>query len=443
MAGQQERIKERMAFEERKTRLVTQLEFEKSRDTLKNYEKWDKEMKSNEKELGKLKNDEENLMQEIKKIEEQIEKKRDDIEKNRESSNKFENEINEIKKKLSIQNKEINDCRKKINSIEARILDKKLERHAILKNSKIELVRLPMIYGRMDDIADDDPTPTQSTTTKTTNESLTHTESLNSLSTADQSIMIEKEARIKIDYKQLETKYLNLNTADEIDKMEAKISSNLSDIRDILHNFQTPNNRAEEKLDTVTEMWESTTAEFDKARMHAKKARANFVKIKQERYDRFMKCFEYINARIDDIYKSLCMNQGAQASLVLENVEEPYAEGIIYNCVAPGKRFRQMDNLSGGEKTVAALGLLFAIRSFNPSPFFVLDEVDAALDNTNISKVANFIGEQSEKGLQCIVISLKEEFFQHAHSLIGVYPIADECISSKIISLDLTDIVEE
>ena len=78
-----------------------------------------------------------------------------------------------------------------------------------------------------------------------------------------------------------------------------------------------------------------------------------------------------------------------------------------------------MDNLSGGEKTVAALALLFAVRSFNPSPFFVLDEVDAALDNTNISKVANYIKDQSNKGLQCIVISLKEEFFQHAHSLIA------------------------
>jgi structural maintenance of chromosome 1 len=83
----------------------------------------------------------------------------------------------------------------------------------------------------------------------------------------------------------------------------------------------------------------------------------------------------------------LTNNASAQAFLVPENPEEPYLEGINYNCVAPGKRFQPMSNLSGGEKTVAALALLFAIHSYKPAPFFVLDEIDAALDNTNIGKV--------------------------------------------------------
>ena len=61
-------------------------------------------------------------------------------------------------------------------------------------------------------------------------------------------------------------------------------------------------------------------------------------------------------------FQSLARNQSAQAFLGPENPEEPYLDGINYNCVAPGKRFRPMDNLSGGEKTVAALALLFAIH---------------------------------------------------------------------------------
>lgn len=75
-----------------------------------------------------------------------------------------------------------------------------------------------------------------------------------------------------------------------------------------------------------------------------------------------------------------------------------------------------------GEKTVAALALLFAIHACNPSPFFVLDEIDAALDNTNIGKVVSFIREQSEQHMQVIVISLKEELYNRSDSLIGIYP---------------------
>lgn len=356
----------------------------------------------------------------------------------------IENDILELKKTLFTQNKDISDCRKRMTSIEARLLDKNLERHAILKQAKIDMIKLPMLIGTMDDISEEDTLPSQTQSSNTINNTNgMDTESLRTVSSTDQSVLFEKEARIKIDYQKMDNELKNIKKSEDVDTKEAALLSRLNELREVLQNFQAPNRKLDEKIDEVNEIWENTAAEFDKARQQAKKARAQFLKVKQERYDRFVKCFEHINSRIDEIYKSLCMNPGAQATLVLENVEEPYTEGIIYNCVAPGKRFRQMDNLSGGEKTVAALALLFAIRSFNPSPFFVLDEVDAALDNTNIGKVAHFITEQAERGLQCIVISLKEEFFHHADALIGVYPIADECIQSQILSLDLTAAVEE
>ena len=65
--------------------------------------------------------------------------------------------------------------------------------------------------------------------------------------------------------------------------------------------------------------------------------------------------------------------------------------------------------------------IFFCYRSYQPAPFFVLDEIDAALDNTNIGKVASFIRGQTAN-LQTIVISLKEEFYSHADALIGVCP---------------------
>ncbi len=107
-----------------------------------------------------------------------------------------------------------------------------------------------------------------------------------------------------------------------------------------------------------------------------------------------------------------------------------------------------MQNLSGGEKTIAALALLFAIHSFQPAPFFVLDEIDAALDNTNIGKVASYISDRTadqSDSMNVIVISLKDEFYGHAEGLIGVCPDRkameeqSDCLVSKVLTLDLRE----
>lgn len=130
---------------------------------------------------------------------------------------------------------------------------------------------------------------------------------------------------------------------------------------------------------------------------------------------------------------------GGTAYLTLENTEEPYLDGISYHAMPPMKRFGDMEKLSGGEKSVAALALLFAIHSFQPSPFFVLDEVDAALDNDNVAKVARYLRHHStpESNTQFVVISLKSSLFEKSHSLVGVC--RDQVAnSSKILTLDVS-----
>lgn len=135
--------------------------------------------------------------------------------------------------------------------------------------------------------------------------------------------------------------------------------------------------------------------------------------------------------------------------------QEPYAGGIKYHAMPPMKRFRDMEQLSGGEKTVAALALLFAIHrygkagfppvlvtnmrsrtSYQPSPFFVLDEVDAALDNTNVAKVANYIRVHASETFQFIIISLKGSLYERGNSLVGIYR-DQEMNSSRTLTLDV------
>lgn len=131
------------------------------------------------------------------------------METERSKSSEIENEINELKKKLAVHNKEANDARKRITAIETTLLDKKLERHGILKAAKIDLAKLPMIVGTMDDITDDD-SQVPMTQQPSSADSQANTESLNTVSSTDQSVLFQKEARIKIDYKKLDTEYLNV-----------------------------------------------------------------------------------------------------------------------------------------------------------------------------------------------------------------------------------------
>merc|ERR1712142_1187662 len=232
-------------------------------------------------------------------------------------------------------------------------------------------------------------------------------------------IIYEKEAKIKINYSGLEEGLTELDDNDDVKKVERTLEKQINELQNTITKIQAPNMRAMQKLDEAGEKLEETNKEFDNARRKAKQAKMSFERNKQERYDLFMKCFDHVSNTIDEIYKALAKNQSAQAFLGPENPEEPYLEGINYNCVAPGKRFQPMSNLSGGEKTIAALALLFAIHSFQPAPFFVLDEIDAALDNTNIGKVASYIESQRER-MNIVVISLKEEFYSHADALIGI-----------------------
>uniref|UniRef100_A0A671LS00 Structural maintenance of chromosomes protein 1A n=1 Tax=Sinocyclocheilus anshuiensis TaxID=1608454 RepID=A0A671LS00_9TELE len=322
---------------------------------------------------------------------------------------KDENEIERLKKEKRLcLSRELTQLQKEVTAIETKLEQKRSDRHNLLQACKMQDIRLPLRSGTMDDISQEEKTS---------------------------STVLAKEALIEIDYSSLSEDLKVHQFTEEIKAEMNTLIQRLNEQQSILQRISAPNMKAMEKLESVRDKFQETS---DAARKRAKKAKQAFEQIKKERFDRFNACFESVATNIDEIYKALSRNSSAQAFLGPENPEEPYLDGINYNCVAPGKRFRPMDNLSGGEKTVAALALLFAIHSYKPAPFFVLDEIDAALDNTNIGKVANYIKDQSVQNFQAIVISLKEEFYTKADSLIGVYPEQGDCVISKVLTFDLS-----
>ncbi|ETE73151.1 Structural maintenance of chromosomes protein 1A, partial [Ophiophagus hannah] len=419
---QNEIAKKRLEFENQKTRLGIQLDFEKNqlKEDQDKVHMWEQTVKKDEAEIEKLKKEEQRHMKIIDETMAQLQDLKNQHLAKKSEVNDKNHEMEEIRKKLGGANKEMTHLQKEVTAIETKLEQKRSDRHNLLQACKMQDIKLPLSKGTMDDISQEED--------------------------------VQCEDEIKQEMNQLQQK--------------------LNEQQSILQRIAAPNMKAMEKLESVRDKFQETSDEFEAARKRAKKAKQAFEQIKKERFDRFNFCFESVATNIDEIYKALSRNSSAQAFLGPENPEEPYLDGINYNCVAPGKRFRPMDNLSGGEKTVAALALLFAIHSYKPAPFFVLDEIDAALDNTNIGKVgriewmgkfycfcgkdldgcqftpffpslfskqvANYIKEQSTCNFQAIVISLKEEFYTKAESLIGVYPEQGDCVISKVLTFDLT-----
>ena len=207
-----------------------------------------------------------------------------------------------------------------------------------------------------------------------------------------------------------------------------------------------PNLRAIDKLEGDKSRISAAIESFERTRQEAKQARDAFQTIKKQRMNLFTPALNHVMETIDSVFKQLTRNpafpQGGTAfvSLAGDDTEEPYNDGIRFTAMPPTKRFLDMEHLSGGERTIAALALLFAINSYRPAPFFVLDEVDAALDSGNVAILGRFLREQAEaSGTQFIVISLKGALYEKAESLVGVYK---QDIISRVLTLRLTDYPE-
>ncbi|XP_074500501.1 structural maintenance of chromosomes protein 1A [Sebastes fasciatus] len=421
---QNEIAKKRLEFETQKTRLGIQVDYEKNqlKEDQEKVMMWEQTVKKDEAEIERLKKEEHRHMKIIDETMAQLQDLKNQHLTKKSEVNDKNHDMEDIRKKLGGANKELTQLQKEVTAIETKLEQKRSDRHNLLQACKMQDIRLPLRSGTMDDISQGEgssqPEETSSQRTSST--------------------VLAKEALIEIDYSNLTEDLKDALSEEEIKAETNTLQQRLNEQQSILQRISAPNMKAMEKLESVRDKFQETSDEFEAARKRAKKAKQAFEQIKKERYDRFNQCFESVATNIDEIYKALSRNSSAQAFLGPENPEEPYLDGINYNCVAPGKRFRPMDNLSGGEKTVAALALLFAIHSYKPAPFFVLDEIDAALDNTNIGKVANYIKDQSVLNFQAIVISLKEEFYTKADSLIGVYPEQGDCVISKVLTFDLS-----
>lgn len=255
------------------------------------------------------------------------------------------------------------------------------------------------------------------------------------VSEADNAVQVCRQYDITVDFSRLS----DAERTDRGSGKEYELQSRIDLAREEMEKL-TPSTSTAERLDKLEKELKMCEHEIDSGREQVRESRDEFQLIKKQRSDLFMKAYHHIADRIDGVYKDLTKTKmapmGGVAYLTLEDTDEPFRAGIRYHAMPPMKRFRDMDQLSGGEKTMAALALLFAIHTYQPAPFFVLDEVDAALDAQNVANVSHYIREHASDRFQFIVISLKASLYERSQGLVGVYR-DQEAHSSASVTLDL------
>ncbi|KAH7837895.1 hypothetical protein Vadar_019309 [Vaccinium darrowii] len=421
----QQMDEERFSLRNQQSKLKYQLEYEQKRDMDSRITKLESSLSALRDDLNEVVSKEEELKSAMGKATDDIDKLKEEVKEWKSKSEECEKDIQEWVKKISNATTSITKYGRQIKSKEAQRDQLKSQKQEIFEKCELEGIVLPTISDPMD------------TESSTPNPAL--------------------------DFSQLSRSYLQNTRPSQREKLEVEFTQKIGALISEIERT-APNLKALDQYEALLEKERVVTEEFEAARKEEKEIADKYNSVKQRRYELFMEAFNHIAGNIDKIYKQLTTSTthqlGGTAYLNLDNEDEPFLHGIKYTAMPPTKRFRDMEQLSGGEKTVAALALLFSIHSYRPSPFFILDEVDAALDNLNVAKVAGFIrskscegsgGNQDNKGteqnkkndndggsgFQSIVISLKDSFYDKAEALVGVYRDSERSCS-RTLTFDLT-----
>lgn len=143
--------------------------------------------------------------------------------------------------------------------------------------------------------------------------------------------------------------------------------------------------------------------------------------IDKEKKNVFLEAFKKVDTKLRKMFSEVA-GEGSQAWLEIENLEDVFSSGIMLMVQFPGKPARESRALSGGEKTMAGTIFLLALQSLKPSPFYLLDEVDAHLDSQNTDRLSNVLLSRSMDSNQIIMVTLKDSTVSKASLIYGVYP---------------------
>ena len=197
----------------------------------------------------------------------------------------------------------------------------------------------------------------------------------------------------------------------------AALKKEIASVRQQIRALGDVNVAAIEEYAEVSERYEFLKGQRDDILEAENNLRGIIADLDRAMKETFAEKFKDIQVMFGKVFKELF--GGGKASLTLVDEDNLLETGIIINAQPPGKKLQNMMQLSGGEKSLTAISLLFAIQSLKPSPFCLLDEIEAALDDSNVTRFAKYLNKLT-KHTQFVVITHRKGTMEAANRLYGI-----------------------
>ncbi len=229
----------------------------------------------------------------------------------------------------------------------------------------------------------------------------------------------------------LEVLGLDPATMDPLERIEAQVAA-LRRQRDALG---AVNLRAEEDARSLRAEHDALAGDVADLRLAVTELQAGIAALNKEGRQRLLDAFETVNENFGTLFRHLF--SGGEARLDLVESDDPLEAGLEILCQPPGKQLATLSLLSGGEQTLCALALIFAVFLANPAPICVLDEVDAPLDDANVTRFCDMLDEMTRRtDTRFLVITHHAVTMARMDRLYGVTMV--ERGVSQLVSVDLT-----
>ena len=204
---------------------------------------------------------------------------------------------------------------------------------------------------------------------------------------------------------------------EDVEQSPAEMKKEIAAVKQKIKALGEVNVSAIEEYKEVFERYTFLKSQHDDIIKAEENLRGVIADLDQAMKETFSKKFGEIRAMFSKVFKELF--GGGKADLELVDEEDLLETGIVINAQPPGKKLQNMMQLSGGEKSLTAIALLFAIQSLKPSPFCLLDEIEAALDDSNVTRFAKYL-KKLTKDTQFIVITHRKGTMECADILYGI-----------------------